>query len=52
MFNKILGNEKIKELLINSCNNNKISHSYMFLGVERHWKNANCKRICKNDFMP
>lgn len=34
MFNNILGNDKIKELLINSVKNNKISHSYLFLGTE------------------
>lgn len=34
MFNNILGNDKIKELLINSVKNNKTSHSYLFLGTE------------------
>ena len=34
MFEKILGNEKIKEELIKVVKENKISHSYMFLGIE------------------
>lgn len=34
MFQNILGNEKIKNLLIKSVNDNKISHSYLFLGMD------------------
>lgn len=34
MFNNILGNENIKELLTNAVKNNKTSHSYMFVGTE------------------
>ena len=34
MFNNILGNDEIKESLINSVKNNKISHSYLFIGTE------------------
>ena len=33
MFNDIIGNNKIKNYLIASIANNKISHSYMFVGV-------------------
>ena len=32
-FNTIIGNEKIKDNLINTLKNKKISHSYMFVGV-------------------
>ena len=34
MFNNLLGNENIKELLTNAVKNNKTSHSYMFVGTE------------------
>lgn len=51
MFNNILGNENIKELLTNAVKNNKTSHSYMFVGTEGIGKKDDCKRICKNDFM-
>ena len=34
MFNNILGNDNIKELLTNAVKNNKASHSYMFVGTE------------------
>lgn len=34
MFNNILGNDEIKELLIKSVKNRKISHSYLFVGTE------------------
>lgn len=34
MFKNVLGNEKVKELLINSVNKDKISHSYLFIGTE------------------
>ena len=32
MFQNILGNDKIKKLLQESVNNNKVSHSYLFVG--------------------
>ena len=34
MFEKIVGNDKIKELLQNSIKNKKVSHSYLFIGQE------------------
>ena len=34
MFNNILGNDNIKELLTNAVKNKKASHSYMFVGKE------------------
>lgn len=34
MFENIVGNEKIKTELINSVKNNKIAHSYLFVGIE------------------
>lgn len=34
MFDNILGNERIKEVLENSIKLNKISHSYLFIGTE------------------
>lgn len=34
MFDNILGNEKVKELLFQVNQNKKISHSYMFIGTE------------------
>jgi len=34
LFENIIGNENVKNNLINSLNNNNISHSYMFVGKE------------------
>ena len=34
MFENIVGNDKIKELLQNSIKNKKVSHSYLFIGQE------------------
>ena len=34
MFETILGNEKNKQVLQKSIQNNTISHSYMFIGIE------------------
>ena len=34
MFENIVGNNKIKELLKNSIENQKTSHSYLFIGIE------------------
>ena len=34
MFEQIIGNEKIQELLKNAIINNKASHSYLFIGTE------------------
>lgn len=34
MFENIIGNEQIKEILKNSIKNRSISHSYLFVGIE------------------
>lgn len=34
MFEKILGNEHIKEQLRKSIKNNQVSHSYLFIGID------------------
>ena len=34
MFENIVGNDKIKELLQNSIKSKKVSHSYLFIGQE------------------
>ena len=47
MFNNILGNDKIKELLKNSIKLNKISHSYLFLGTEGIGKKQIAKEFAK-----
>lgn len=47
MFNNILGNDKIKELLVNSIKNNKTSHSYLFVGTEGIGKKLIAKEFAK-----
>lgn len=47
MFNNILGNDKIKELLVNSVKNNKTSHSYLFLGTDGIGKKLIAKEFSK-----
>lgn len=47
MFKNILGNNKIKDLLVNSVNTNKISHSYLFIGTEGIGKNLIAKEFAK-----
>lgn len=47
MFDNILGNNKIKELLINSVKNNKTSHSYLFLGTDGIGKKLIAKEFAK-----
>ncbi len=47
MFNNILGNDNIKELLINAVKNNKASHSYMFVGTEGIGKRLIAKEFAK-----
>lgn len=47
MFNNILGNDNIKELLTNAVKNNKASHSYMFVGTEGIGKRLIAKEFAK-----
>mgnify|MGYP004615849871 FL=1 len=47
MFNNILGNDNIKELLTNAVKNNKSSHSYMFVGTEGIGKKLIAKEFAK-----
>ena len=47
MFNNILGNDKIKELLSNSIKVNKVSHSYLFVGTEGIGKKLIAKEFAK-----
>lgn len=47
MFHNILGNDKIKEILINSIKQNTISHSYLFIGNEGIGKKLIAKEFAK-----
>lgn len=47
MFDNILGNGRIKEVLANSVKNNKISHSYLFVGTEGIGKKLIAKEFAK-----
>lgn len=51
-FEKLIGNDDVKEILNNIIKNNKLTHSYMFIGPSRNREISFCKRICKNDIMP
>ena len=46
-FNEILGNNKIKEDLQEIINNNTISHSYMFVGIEGIGKKLIAKEFAR-----
>jgi len=46
-FNKIVGNEKVKQNLIKILNNNNISHSYMFIGTKGIGKKEFAKEFAK-----
>ena len=47
MFENILGNDKIKESLINTIKKQKTSHSYLFLGIEGIGKKIIAKEFAK-----
>ena len=47
MFETILGNEKNKQVLQKSIQNNTISHSYMFIGIEGIGKKMIAKEFAK-----
>ena len=48
MFDNIIGNDKIKKILETSINQNKISHSYLFVGIEGIGKKTIAKEFAKN----
>ena len=48
MFETILGNEKNKQILQKSIQNNTISHSYMFVGIQGIGKKIIAKEFAKN----
>ena len=47
MFNNIIGNDKNKNVLINTIKSNKISHSYIFCGIEGIGKKLIAKEFAK-----
>ena len=47
MFEKIIGNDAIKEILSNSIKNETLSHSYLFLGIEGIGKKILAKELAK-----
>lgn len=48
MFDNIIGNDKIKELLKTSIKQEKISHSYLFIGIDGIGKKIFAKEFAKN----
>lgn len=46
-FNELIGNEKIKQNLIKTLNNQTISHSYMFIGTKGIGKKEFAKEFAK-----
>lgn len=47
MFEKIIGNDKVKELLKNSVKTNQTSHSYLFIGTEGIGKKQIAREFAK-----
>lgn len=48
MFDNIIGNDKIKEILKTSIKQDKISHSYLFIGIDGIGKKLIAKRLAKS----
>ena len=48
MFEDIVGNRKVKEILTKSINSKRISHSYMFIGIEGIGKKLFAKELAKS----
>ena len=47
MFDEIIGNDKIKEALEKTVNENKVSHSYMFVGIDGIGKQLVAKKFAQ-----
>ena len=47
MFENIVGNQKVKEILIKSIKSKRISHSYMFIGIEGIGKKLFANELAK-----
>lgn len=37
MFEKVIGNDKIKKNLETAIKNDTVTHSYLFTGIQRYW---------------
>ena len=48
MFEKIIGNNNVKDYLEKSFENNKLSHSYLFLGIDGIGKRLFAEELAKN----
>ena len=51
MFDKIIGNEEIQELLEQTIRNKRASHSYLFVGTEGIGKKQIAKEFAKSIVM-
>ena len=47
MFEKIIGNNPIKEMLTKSIENDTLSHSYLFIGIQGIGKKMIAKEFAK-----
>ena len=47
MFEDIVGNQKVKEILTKSIQSKRVSHSYMFIGIEGIGKKLFAKELAK-----
>ena len=47
MFDDIIGNDKVKEILSNAIKTNNILHSYLFVGTEGIGKSIIAKKFAK-----